>query len=63
MLLYGTPSEDNFMTLKMKGDVLIFTASTARRSDERLTYRENVTPSARVIFLSQVCGRRTECLL
>jgi len=39
MLMSGTPSEDNFMTLKMKGDVLIFTASTARRSDERLTYR------------------------
>jgi len=39
MLSYGTPSEDNFMTLKIKGDVLIFTASSARTSDERLTER------------------------
>lgn len=63
MLMYGTPSEDNFMTLKNKGDIFIFTTSTARRSDERLTYRDSITPSARVSFLSQVCGRRTECLL
>ena len=63
MLVFGTSSEENFMTLKIKSDVLIFTANTARRSDERLTYRESVTPSARVNFLFQVCGRRTECLL
>jgi len=25
--MHSTPSEDNFMTLKIKGDVLIFTAS------------------------------------